>query len=184
VQFLQRIVTGGETWVHHVTPETKQASITHIVMATVFWDHKGVLFVDFLIQGDTVNADCYCDTLSRLREAVLQKRPGLLQRGVVLLHDNARSHTVNCTLELLWRYNWEVLDYPPYSPDLAPSDFHLFGPFKKHLGGRRFVTDGEVKQAVMSWIQALDTDSFNAGIDPLVYRWDKCVGKYGDYVEK
>jgi hypothetical protein len=34
------------------------------------------------------------------------------------------------------RYNWEVLDHPPYSPDLALSDFHLFGPLKKHLGGR------------------------------------------------
>jgi DNA-binding Lrp family transcriptional regulator len=87
VQFLQRIVTGDETWVHHVTPETKQASMTwkHAssspskkfkttpsakkVMATVFWDHKGVL-VDFLTKGDTVNADRYCDTMSRLREAI------------------------------------------------------------------------------------------------------------------
>jgi hypothetical protein len=36
----------------------------------------------------------------------------------------------------------------------------------------------------MSWLQALDTDFFYAGIDALVYRWDKCLGKYGDYVEK
>jgi hypothetical protein len=79
VQFLQRIVTGDETLVHHVAPETKQAFITwkHAssplskkfkttqsakkIMATVFWDHNGVLLVDFLTQGDTVNADRYCD---------------------------------------------------------------------------------------------------------------------------
>jgi histone-lysine N-methyltransferase SETMAR len=66
----------------------------------------------------------------------------------------------NRTCELLLRYNWEVLDHPPYSPDLAPSDFHLFGALKKHLGGRRFATDGEVQQAVMSWLQVLDTDFF------------------------
>jgi hypothetical protein len=54
---------------------------------------------------------------------------------------------------------------------------------KKHLGGRRFTIDGEVLQAVMSWLQALDTDFFYAGIDAL-YWWDKCLGKYGDYVEK
>jgi hypothetical protein len=53
---------------------------------------------------------------------------------------------------------------------------------KKHLGGRRFAADGEVQQAVMSWLQVLDTDFFYAGIDALVYRWDKCFGKYGDYV--
>jgi hypothetical protein len=86
--------------------------------------------------------------------------------------------------ELLWCYNLEVLDHPPYNPDLVPSDFHLFGPLKKHLSGRRFATDGEVWQAVMSWLQVLDTDFFYAGIDALVYRWDKCLGKYGDYVEK
>jgi hypothetical protein len=77
-----------------------------------------------------------------------------------------------------------VLDHRPYSPDLAPSDFHLFGPLKKHLGGRRVATDCEVQQAVMSWLQALDTDFFYAGIDALVYQWDKYFGKYGDYVEK
>jgi histone-lysine N-methyltransferase SETMAR len=82
--------------------------------------------------------------------------------------------------ELLRRYNWEVLDLPPFSHDLAPSDFHLFGRLEKHLGGRRFPTDGEVQQAVMSWLQAPDTDFFYAG----VYWWDKCFGKYGDCVEK
>jgi hypothetical protein len=67
---------------------------------------------------------------------------------------------------------------------MAPSDFHLFGPLKKHLGGRRFATDGEVQQAGMCWLQAFDTEFFYAGTDALVYRWDKCFGKYGDYVEK
>jgi hypothetical protein len=55
---------------------------------------------------------------------------------------------------------------------------------KKHLAGRRFATDGEVQQAVMSWLQALDTDFFYAGIDALVYWRDKCFGKYGNYVGK
>jgi hypothetical protein len=55
---------------------------------------------------------------------------------------------------------------------------------KKHLGGRRFATDREVQQAVMSFLQALDTDFFYAGIDAFVFRWSKCFGKYGDYVEK
>jgi histone-lysine N-methyltransferase SETMAR len=90
----------------------------------------------------------------------------------------------NRTRELLRRYNWEVLEHPPYSPDLATSDFHLFGPLKKHLGGRRFATDSKVQQAVISWLQVLDTDFFYAGIDAFVYQWDKSFGKYGDYVEK
>jgi hypothetical protein len=57
------------------------------------------------------------------------------------------------------------MDHPPYSTDLARSNFNLFGQLKKHLGGRRFATDGKVQQAVMSWLQALDTHFFYAGID-------------------
>jgi hypothetical protein len=76
------------------------------------------------------------------------------------------------------------LEHPSYNLDQAPSDFHLFGPLKKHLGGRRFATDDEIQQAVMSWHQALDTDFFLC--------WDRCLGvqvgkmllQYGDYVEK
>jgi hypothetical protein len=58
------------------------------------------------------------------------------------------------------------------------------GPSKKHLGGGRFATDSEVQQAIISWLQVLDTEFFYAGIDALVYWWDKCFGKYEDYVEK
>jgi histone-lysine N-methyltransferase SETMAR len=94
------------------------------------------------------------------------------------------GQTFKMSSELLLHYNWEVLDHPPYSPDLELSDFHLFGPLEKHLSGRRFTTNGEVQKAVMSWLQVLDTDFFYAGIDVLVYQWDKCFGKYGDYVEK
>ncbi|PNF41325.1 hypothetical protein B7P43_G17042 [Cryptotermes secundus] len=59
--------------------------------------------------------------------------PGLLTKGVLLLHDNAHPHTANKTNERLRNFNWEVLEYPPYSPNLAPSDFHLFGPLKHHF---------------------------------------------------
>jgi hypothetical protein len=79
------------------------------------------------------------------------------------------GHTANRTDELLGRYNGEVLDHLPYGPDLAPSDFNLFGPLKKPLGGRWFATDREVQQAVMSWLQTLDKDFFHA-------EWDRCLG--------
>jgi transposase len=43
-----------------------------------------------------------------------------------LLRDKARPHTAACTRALLEHFNWELFDHPPYSPDLAPSDYHLF----------------------------------------------------------
>jgi len=80
-----------------------------------------------------------------------KKQPGLITKGVLFLQENARAHTAHRTTCTLQQLGWEVLPYPPYSPDLTLSDFHLFGPLKKFLGGQHFSTDDEVKQAVLGW---------------------------------
>ena len=54
-----------------------------------------------------------------------------LTRGVILLHDNSRSHTANTITTHLQKFKWEVLSHPPYSPDLSPCDYAIFGPLKR-----------------------------------------------------
>jgi hypothetical protein len=72
------------------------------VMAMEFWDRKGVLLVDFMEKGTTINAASYCATLERLRAAIKRQRPGLLTPGVLLLHEKARPHLdCNTTLAAL-----------------------------------------------------------------------------------
>ncbi|GFN80982.1 histone-lysine N-methyltransferase SETMAR [Plakobranchus ocellatus] len=99
-------------------------------------------------------------TLDRLKEAIRRKRPGLFRRGVVLQHDNATPHSANLTQQWLQRYGWEILPHPAHSPDLAPSDFHLFGPLKRHLGGMAFETEDDVISELRNWFDNLDVDSF------------------------
>ncbi|GBM41140.1 hypothetical protein AVEN_21086-1 [Araneus ventricosus] len=53
------------------------------------------------------------------------------------------------TQVLLRSFGWEVWQHPPYSPDLAPCDFHVFGKLKEHLGGRQFSNDDQVQTAVL-----------------------------------
>ena len=53
--------------------------------------------------------------------------------NVLLQHDNARPHTSIRTMEAITSFGWTVIPHPPYSPDLAPSDYHLFGPMKEGL---------------------------------------------------
>ena len=103
----------------------KQTTSTRKIMCTVFWDRKGVLLVDFLPQGSTINAGVYCDTLKKLRRAIQNKRRGMFRRGVVMIHDNARPYTAATTQNLI-TFGWEQFDHPPYSPELAANDFHLF----------------------------------------------------------
>ena len=73
-----------------------------------------------------------------------RKRPGLLRSGLVLQHDNATPHTAKRTKEWLERYRGEILPHPAHSPDLAPSDFYLFGPLKRHLGDKQFKDEEEL----------------------------------------
>jgi histone-lysine N-methyltransferase SETMAR len=67
---------------------------------------------------------------------------------------------------------FEVLGHLPYSPDLAPSDFYLFGSLKEHLRGQKFADDNEVKEAVQSWLKATPKSFFLEGIRKLVDRFD------------
>ncbi|GFS01794.1 histone-lysine N-methyltransferase SETMAR [Elysia marginata] len=129
-------------------------------MATMFWDAKGVTLLDILPQGQCINAAQYCSTLVRLRDAIHLKRPGLLRSGVVLQHDNATRHSANLTQQWLQRNGWELLPPPSHSPDLAPSDFHFFGPLKRHLGGMAFKTEGDHVGELKNWCAHLDLGFF------------------------
>ena len=74
--------------------------------------------------------------------------------------------------------------HPPYRPDLAPSDYHLFGPLKEALRGRRFTSDQEAKEAVPAWLTAQPKTFFSEDIRKLVQRWTTFGEKQGVYVEK
>jgi len=73
---------------------------------------------------------------------------------------------------------------PPYSPNLAPNDFHLFEPLKSHMRGKHFTTDAAVIEAVRNWFRAQPPGFYFAGIENFVGRWNKCIKKEGKYVEK
>jgi len=77
-----------------------------------------------------------------------------------------------------------VLPHLTYSPDLAPSDYHLFGPMKKMLGGQKFASDTEVQSIVRQWLGQQPASFFASGIQKLVDRRDKCLNELGQYVEK
>ena len=108
--FFQRLVTGYETWVYHRDSESKMESMqwkhkssptpkmcrfeksAGKVMATVFWDEKGLLLLEFMPQKTTITGQTYANTVTALREAIKEKRRGKLSADVLPLHDNAPGH--------------------------------------------------------------------------------------------
>jgi histone-lysine N-methyltransferase SETMAR len=111
-------------------------------MLTLFWDKRGVILEHYMPRGSTVKSATYADLLeNHLCPAIKSKRRGLLGVGVLLQHDNTRTHTARSTVATLQDLSFECLPHPPYSPDLAPSNFHVFGPLKETMGGKSFRSD-------------------------------------------
>ena len=197
--FLRQIVTGDESWVHHYDPESKQQSKEYRhktspspkkfkvfssarkVLLTIFWDSEGVVHTEFLEQGNTVNSTKYVNTLEKLKARLRRVRS---EKVSIIHHHNARPHTSLETRTALDRLGLRILPHPPYSPDLAPSDFFLFPKLKDYLKGNRYETDEDVKNAVLSWCRDKTADFFADGIQQVVRRWRLCIERDGDYVEK
>jgi len=157
-QFLFNIVAGDESWIQHFDPEEKRLSIQHRhtssprpkkfktmpsagkILLTVFWYSQTVYLAEFFEAGKTVNSARYIEKIKKnLRRRVCRVR-GSTSR-ILLLHDNARPHNARATIEALETLKFEVLSHPPYSTDLAPSDFHFFPHLKRDLKGTHFTSD-------------------------------------------
>jgi transposase len=93
----------------------------------------------------------------------------------LLLHDNARPHIARATIDALETLKFEILSPPPYSLDLATSDFHFFPHLKRDLKRTHFTSDDEVKQAVTTWIKQRTPEFFTDSMRKLVLRWEKCI---------
>ncbi|UYV64052.1 FZR1 [Cordylochernes scorpioides] len=93
----------------------------------------------------------------------INKRRETLTKGVRFHHDNARPHTAHQTTALIEEFEWELVSHPPYSPDVATSDFHLFPELKKNLGGTQFQDDDELEEAVLGFYAARRQSSLTMG---------------------
>lgn len=198
--FLKRLVTGDEKWVTYDNVKRKrswskagEASQTvakpgltsRKVLLCVWWDYKGIIHYELLPSGKTINSDVYCQQLTRLKQAIDRKRPELANRkGVVFHHDNARPHTSLATRNRLRELGWEVLLHPPYSPDLAPSDFHLFLSMANALGTVKLDSREACEKWLSEFFESRGKDFYEKGIMKLPSNWQKVIEQNGAYFTK
>lgn len=198
---LNRIIAIDETWARAYEPELKRQSNEwrhpgsprkHKVrqnpsptklMIILAYDSQGVLVCHPVREGRTVNAQYYKSFLQyHLRRAVREKRPELLDNAIIL-HDNATSHTADTVRRCLQRWGWEVLQHPPYSPDLSPCDFDLIPKVKKPLRGKRFANKQDILTAFRREVAHISESHAADGIHRLPHRWQRTVDNLGDYFE-
>jgi len=147
-------------WRHSGSPRPQKSRVEKSagkVLASIFWDQDGILLIDYLPKAQTINAEYYSFLLVQLKE----KRRWKFTKRVLFLHDNAPAHRALATQKKLVNLGFQCLDHPPYSPDLAPSDYHVFsGLKKKRLEGRHFSSDAEVIAAAKTWLDGQTSEFF------------------------
>ena len=113
----------------------------------IWWDWKGVLYYELLLENQTINSNKYCSQLDQLKATLDEKRPEFINRKRIVFHqDSARPRVSLMTRQNLLQLGWEVLIHLAYSPDIAPLDFHLFRSLQNSLNGKNFNSPEDCKR--------------------------------------
>jgi len=120
-----------ETWLYHYDSETKQQSVewrhsgsprpkkfrpqksAGKFLASIFWDQDGILLIDCLPKGQTINVKYYSSLLVQLKNILKEKRCGKVTKVVLFLHENAPAHRALATQKKLAYLGFQCLYHPP-----------------------------------------------------------------------
>jgi histone-lysine N-methyltransferase SETMAR len=112
--------------------------------------------------GATMNSERYVGILQRFKVNIRRVQPGMY--WVFPQHAKATPHMRLQTTAQIHCRGFPVLDYPSHSPDLAPSDFHVFLKLNKYLRRHRSMSINEVKTAVKMWLRQEDPQFYRDGL--------------------
>ena len=107
----------------------------------------------------------------------------LVCADVFLQCGNAPVHKSNVAQAAIRQTSFTELNHPAYSPDIAPTDYHMFSHLKKFLRGKSFESDDEAIATVEDYLGDLDQDFFSQGISSLRDRWYRVVASGGQYIQ-
>ena len=200
---LDALVTCDESWINCYDPETKrqssqwkhagsprpkdalQSKSSLKLLMIPFFDITGMIYMHWVLTGQTVNKEYYVEVLREFRKRFLWKRPTLFKSGQWHFNqDNAPVHNSIFVTDYLTKIGIKTVPHTPYSPDLAPCDFWLFPKLKEKLRSCRYETTEEMKEAVTKVIDTLTQKDFHGTFQKLLTRYNKCIAAGGDYFEE
>ena len=112
------------------------------LMLCIWWDQPGVVYYELFQPNETITAEFYQQQLMQLSRSLKFEHPHFAKRHnkVIFQHDSARPHVAEVVKETLQALNSDVLPHPPYSLDIAPSDYYLFRSMANGLAEQHFTS--------------------------------------------
>ena len=146
-----------------------------------FFDSTGMIYMHWVVTGQTVNKGYYVEVLRDFRNRFRRKRPALFKSGQWHFpEDNAPIHNSILVAEYLTKMGIKTVRHPLYSGDLAPCDFWLF----PKLRGSRYETIEEMKEVLTKVIDTLTQEDFHGAFQKLLERHNMCIAAGGDYFKE
>ena len=152
-------------------------------MMMIFWDKDGVLLIEYLSRGTTINGSCYASIIERLRSVIVKKGRGKVSHGVLLLHDNAPIHKCNIVQAANRQAGFFELNHCAYSLGIAPINYTPLSNLKKFPRLKNFSSDDEVVTTVEDYLTDLNSEFFCKGIQSLHDLWQRVVASEGQYIQ-
>ena len=103
------------------------------VMASVFWDAKSSVLIDYFKKDKTINVEYHANLLRKLLKAIKSKRPRKLTKSVLFHQDNALAHNSVVAMSTVHDCGFKLTNIPSYSPDWGPPDYFLFPNHEKTI---------------------------------------------------
>ena len=194
------VFTGDESWIYlrHIGSKQSNSSWVGVgepsrtvvrqgrfepkCMITVMFKSTGPLLVHYLEKGEAICAQTYIeDCLTPVIGTIRQQRPKSGTKSMKILHDNAKPHVAKIVREYLNSEGITIIDHPPYSPDLAPSDFCLFSYIKQRLTDHPDVQS--LKKQITRILAEKPKEEWQKTFDKYLERMQLCVDNKGEYFE-
>ena len=152
-------------------------------MLTIFWNPNGFHLVRVLPKGCTFNGDYF---INAILDPIYQMTAPLREeygRSIILHYDNAKPHNSSKVLKYLESHDMIKAPQPPFSPDIAPSDFYLFGYIKKVLEGQSFDSPEQLLQTVNQILDSIPSQELQDTFQNWQMRLNQVITNNGEYIE-
>lgn len=194
---LSRIITGDESWFGFYYPYSSQYKHTKSsvsqriksefsykkVMVTIFFSYSGFHVIDFLPKGQNFNSQYMINYILKKLEISIKKiRPKMGLKGMMIHMDNAKPHKAKIVIDKINEFFLKPIDHPPYSPDISPCDFWLFGYLKEKLKGNHFIKREDFIEKIEELLNKITKKELLSVYEEWIQRLIKVIKNKGDYV--
>lgn len=195
----RNLLTGDQSWFtlsysangmwlesdEYPTKYVKDSIGSEKIMLTVIWNPFGFHIIDFLPEGTSFNSSYFIEhILTPLESKKCQIWNQSHNRKLHLHLDNSRIHNSKISLKKTIEFGFKRTPQPPYSPDIAPSDFFLFGYVKGKLRGCIFTSVDELQEKILEILHSIDHKILKSVFDEWIDRCNWVFLHNGEYYHK